>query len=175
MGWRWSAVDIRGATGKWSQGSGRRKVGTWLLGGYFGFLTNSQRTPKKQTSCTPHSSKRKTINLPRSAETTLHALPRPDGSRNPPGAPRSFNAGQDGQSCGLVTGQRRRGLPKPRKRPVRNPTPRLGLGSPRSDSRAPLVCERRAPPLAIPCKERAACGLPARNASNPEQALQNRW
>ena len=69
---------IRGATGKWSQGCGRRKVGTWLLGGYFGFLTNSQRTPKKQTSCTQtHRSKRKTINPSRSAETTLLALPRP--------------------------------------------------------------------------------------------------
>ena len=155
MGWRWSAVDIRGATGKWSQGCGRRKVGTWLLGGYFGFLTNSQRTPKKQTSCTPHSSKRKTINLPRSAETTLHALPRPDGSRNPPGAPRSFNAGQDGQSCGLVTGQRRRGLPKPRKRPVRNPTPR----SPRSDSRAPPVRERR--PSACDSVQGTCCVRPA--------------
>lgn len=93
-----------------------RKVGTWWLGGYFGFLTNSQRSPSKQPppATTTHITRTAPqVNLSRSAQTAIPSCPRPDRSRNPSGVSWSFNAGQE-RSCGL---------PKFRKRLLRDRTP----------------------------------------------------
>lgn len=108
---------------KENQGSRHRKVGTWLLGGYFGFLTNFQRTPSKQPPAHIRSAPQE--NHPRSAETALPSCPRPSTSSRT----RVIRQGY----LGRLTLARILivwpgdwpvvGVPKFRKRLLRNPTP----------------------------------------------------